>query len=523
VTVKLSNRKFLVHLIALSSIFTFNDLCLAQVHEISEYGSTNSLEQVKSVSQLRDVSPTDWSYEALRSLVERYGCIIGYPDRTFRGNRALSRYEFAAGLNACMQQIERLIAENTAVLKEDLETLKRLAKEFETELVALGTRVDNLEGRVAFLEDHQFSTTTQLKGEVIISPSAAFGSATKADSDQPLDDQITLSYRTRLNLYSSFSGKDQLKIRLESGNFIRLSDATGTDMARLSHDSNTDNDIELKDVVYRFPLGKNIRTWIGGNSFSTKDMSNLHNPLLDSSASGSLSRFHYRNPAVFRNGANQGLGFNIEFNDIVDLELAYFTGNAENPRQGNGLFNGDYTAFSQLNLEPTDNFGLGLAVAYSYYPSSEVNFSGSTGSEFAKRPFGRVPTGGLRLGIQGNWQVTDNIALAGWGGYVNAQAKGGIDENNTADIWNWSANIAFLDLAKEGDMLAIAGGMPPKATYIEGGTSDKDTSYTIEALYRYPINDNIAITPGFYVVLNPNHNADNDTIWVGTIRTTFKF
>ena len=74
--------------------------------EINHYNKSGSMDQVTSVSQLRDVSPTDWAYEALRSLVERYGCIVGYPDRTYRGNRALSRYEFAAGLNACMQQME---------------------------------------------------------------------------------------------------------------------------------------------------------------------------------------------------------------------------------------------------------------------------------------------------------------------------------------------------------------------------------------------------------------------------------
>ncbi len=106
---------------------------------------------------------------------------------------------------------------------------------------------------------------------------------------------------------------------------------------------------------------------------------------------------------------------------------------------------------------------------------------------------------------------------------MKAEAKDGINENNKADIWNWSANIAFLDLAKEGDVFAIAGGMPPKATDIEGASADKDTSYIIEALYRYPLKDNITITPGFYVILNSNHNSDNDTIWVGAIRTTFKF
>ena len=61
----------------------------------------NPLAQVNSVSQLSDVKPTDWAFQALQSLVERYGCIAGYPDGTYRGNRATGRYEFAAGLNSC--------------------------------------------------------------------------------------------------------------------------------------------------------------------------------------------------------------------------------------------------------------------------------------------------------------------------------------------------------------------------------------------------------------------------------------
>jgi hypothetical protein len=55
----------------------------------------------------------------------------GYPDRTFRGNRATTRYEFAAGLNACLQQVERLIVSSTSnfVRRQDLETLQRLVQE----------------------------------------------------------------------------------------------------------------------------------------------------------------------------------------------------------------------------------------------------------------------------------------------------------------------------------------------------------------------------------------------------------
>ena len=54
-------------------------------------------QNVSSVSQLSDVRPTNLAFTALQSLVERYGCFAGYPDRTFRGKQSTSRYEFAAG------------------------------------------------------------------------------------------------------------------------------------------------------------------------------------------------------------------------------------------------------------------------------------------------------------------------------------------------------------------------------------------------------------------------------------------
>lgn len=97
--------------------------------------------QVTSVSQLRDVQPTDWAFSALQSLVERYGCIAGYPNGTYRGDRPLSRYEFAAGLNACLDRVNEFIATATSdlVTREDLITLEKLQAEF----AAVRGRVSN--------------------------------------------------------------------------------------------------------------------------------------------------------------------------------------------------------------------------------------------------------------------------------------------------------------------------------------------------------------------------------------------
>jgi BMFP domain-containing protein YqiC len=71
--------------------------------------------------------------------------------------------------------MERLIQDGVNVSKEDLDALKRLMDEFQAELAALGARVDNLESRVSFLENNQFSTTTKLAGEVIFAVTDTVG------------------------------------------------------------------------------------------------------------------------------------------------------------------------------------------------------------------------------------------------------------------------------------------------------------------------------------------------------------
>jgi len=182
---------------------------------------TGAMDQVTNVTQLRDVVPSDWAYEALRSLVERYGCIAGYPDGTFRGNRAMSRFEFAAGLNACLAQIERLIASSTGgfATKEDLARIQRLREEFTTELATIAGRVGKLEERTATLEGRQFSTTTKLFGQAIVgvqgrteNEGAIFG----VKVPDP-DTNINLITNLQLSLLTQFSPRSILLTGLQAG------------------------------------------------------------------------------------------------------------------------------------------------------------------------------------------------------------------------------------------------------------------------------------------------------------------
>ncbi len=568
---------------------------VSSLEKVADYSSGvrigNTVTQVTSVSQFSDVRPTDWAFQALQSLVERYGCIVGYPDKTFRGNRALTRYEFAAGLNACMDRINELIAASTAdlVKKEDLDTLKRLQADFARELEEIKGRLDGLEARTATLEKQQFSTTTKLNGEVILGLAGVLGDDRALNSDQQrtIDAQTTAAARTnarntalgtprgvqensifgdriRLAFDTSFSGRDRLRTQLQARNITPFNTGvTGTNMTRLGYDGNDgDNTVFLRRVEYRFPIGQQLTVFVGGGTndgLEFNDSLPVLNGPLDSSGSGSISRFGRFNP-IYRAGtgtgiiANLKLGSEYTFLNKFTLSAGYLVPSttANNPLTlgtgGGGLFNGTYAALGQLVFQPSANLSIGATYVNAFYRNG-TGITGGTGSTFANQPFvtatgAAVPTSANSYGLQASYRLSPGFIISGWGGYTVATAEAKLRSvvganspfKPRAEIWNWAVTLAFPDLFKEGNLAGIVFGQPPRVTNNDFNTfaastattrparrKDNDTSFHIEGFYRFRINDNIAVTPGLLVILNPEGNASNDPIYVGTVRTTFTF
>ncbi|ERT07622.1 carbohydrate-selective porin, OprB family protein [Lyngbya aestuarii BL J] len=173
--------------------------------------------------------------------------------------------------------------------------------------------------------------------------------------------------------------------------------------------------------------------------------------------------------------------------------------------------------------QPTENLVFAVDYNRRYFNPDEVFVGGGTGSFIANKPFGDSATTSDNLGFQFNWRVFDNFEFGGWFGSTWADQKQGGDDNAT--VINWATTLAFPDLLKEGDMLGVVVGMPPKVVdhSIDDLEEDDDTSIHIETFYRFQINEYIGITPGFYLITDPEHDSRNDTIFVGVLRTLFQF
>ncbi|NJK73192.1 MAG: iron uptake porin [Microcoleus sp. SU_5_6] len=509
-------------------------------YSAEENSSEGEAGQVTSVSQLSDVRPTDWAFQALQSLVERYGCIAGYPDGTYRGNRAMTRYEFAAGLNACLDKINELISGSGRNLatKEDLAALQRLQEEFAAELATLRGRVDALEARTAELEANQFSTTTKLNGEVVFALTGIAGGDDAEGNDA--DNTTAFGSRVRLNFDTSFSGKDLLRTRLQVlnlGSFSTNNTKTAEGELRFNAGpfGEASNTVGLDALLYQFPLGNRTTVILEANAGAADDFTNTVNPYFDGDGgSGALSNFGTRNPIYYLTGGS-GIALRHQFGEKLELSLGYLAGNAANPTQGNGLFNGSYGALAQLTFTPSDRFAVGLTYVNSY---NFVTGTGSNASNFPVRlgSFGldtedNLNTSSNSYGLQASVKLSRGLALGGWVGYTNQRILSnlvtptGSVQRGDQKIWNWAVTLAFPDLLKEGNVAGILVGMEPRVTSSTNRTlpEDKDTSLHIEAFYQFKLSDNISITPGVIWLTAPDHNNDNSDLVIGVLRTTFTF
>ncbi|MEH2461990.1 iron uptake porin [Nostoc sp.] len=512
----------------------------------SKKAPNNVTGQVTSVSQLSDVKPTDWAFQALQSLVERYGVITGYTDGTLKGNRPLTRYEFAAGLNAALDRLNELIATSTTdlVKREDLDTLKKLQDQFSPELAQLRGRLDTLETRSAKLEATQFSTTTKLIGRsqiVLGSVLAGNNVVTKT----PAPHNPTLQGSTTLRLNTSFNGKDSLAITLGGGNIESLGQTRagllGTYEGRTADNSSITfarNQITLTGVRYRFLPYPNTQVNIYPLSDGASEigLSGPINPYFESSTvtgANGISRFSRRSLVYNYGDSGPGIAILQGLGKQVQLGIAYSAPNGNNPTPNNGLFKGRYLALAQLIYYSSNrNFRLAATYVNTYSPPNTIGFSGTNfgpavGSNLVNSTVAGAGTVGNLYGLQAFYQISPKLAINGWVSYAAHRYLGRGD----GEAMDWAVGLAFPDLFKEGALGGILVGMEPKLISLNksvdlgagAGQADKDTSLHVEAFYQYKIGDNIEITPGLIWITAPNSDSSNPDSLFAWVRTLFRF
>jgi len=508
------------------------------INGVSDYAASG--EQVTSITQFSDVYPTDWAYQALSNLIERYGCVAGYPNGTYRGNRAMTRFEAAALLNACLDRVTEVTDE-----------LKRLMKEFEKELAILKGRVDGLEARVGELEATQFSTTTKLTGKATMTIGATgYGGDKTNNLQDPKGDYLgtdatSFSYRTTLNLNTSFTGKDLLYTRLRTGNFndnaFSGKGYTGS-QTQIEDSKSSANSLKVDKIWYQFPIGNDFQAFVGPeieNYYMLAATPGVYKHVLKQFKLGG----YY---GAYGASTSPGFGLNWISNrnaDYGDAKLKISAnyvagrGDSSDPNAG-GLF-ADNSKGKFLSQIAYGSPQWQVSAAYAY---SQAGMTvGGAGTPLGKSTKGYQDANQFNLNayyqpLDSGWMPSISV---GWS-ISSFNLENGAKDGTRNQTQGWLVGLNWQDAFMEGNRLGFAAGQPQFVTGVKGQGKNgqkyaDDGNYAFELYYDFQVTDNISVTPALFYLSRPfgqktgldaengGLGADTFNTLGGLVTTTFKF
>jgi len=475
------------------------------INDVSDYASAS---EVQSFS---DVYPTDWAFQALTSLAERNGCAVATP------SGSITRYEAAALLNKCLADVSQVNEEE-----------RRLINEFAPELAVIKGRVDGIESRVGEFEAGQFSSTTKLDGKANFIVGGV-------DSDNDTSDSTTFEYSYQMNLNSSFTGDDNLYVRIKTGNvadhFGSKTDGTylaaqgnrsapSSDTADGSASTNRDF-LYVDKIWYTFPIGDNIQAWVGPkieNYYMLASAPSIYRPVLKQFALGG-------NGSTY--GSSTQPGFGAAWTQTVEdpsaprfeVSAAYTAQNGENSTQDQGIFGSDAKSSTLVKLGyGSPQWQLSIATAFKNTGWTDGYFH--TGDALV-RAAGSSETA---IALRGYWKPEEvGVVPAVQVGYDSTSVEG--NGNNVKEADGWMVGLGWKDVVVDGNNAGVAFGSRMSANAYGAGSSEtegaKDT-FSWEAYYSFKVNDNVSITPAVFAHTDPNTGTTDDNSGYVVV-TTFKF
>jgi hypothetical protein len=478
-------QQLLVAPAALGLLATGANAAELNINGVAEYSSSSNKDQVTSVTQFSDVYPTDWAYQALSNLVEQYGCVAGYPNGTFRGNRAMTRYEAAALLNACLDRVT-----------EVTDQLKSLISEFEKELAMIAGKVDGLEARVGELSASQFSTTTKLKGY----SAWVLGAAEGFDGDA--GEAVTFNYDLRLALKTSFTGEDMLTTVLRAGNFGPSVWDEGLTFVETAMSSG--GSVKIGRLFYTFPVGENL-TVTAGPVVRTDDAGMYAGYATFYPSDLLLDFFTYGGAWASNNlaGAGAGVGGVYSFGDSgfsLSGNYVAWSGSesigqdeSESTSSWQLFYSGEVAEGSflaQAGYAYAQNVGLTIGTNKAFAVEGDSRHGYSLAAAWAPADAGIIPS------VSGGWSMSD---------------PEGTDEN----IHGWYVGLEWSDVFIEGNSFGTAIGQAPKV--------EDDYNKMFEIFYKFAVTDNITITPTYFIIDEYSGSLSSDYLQGAYVKTTFTF
>ena len=423
---------------------------------------------------------------------------------------------------ASLSLITPLVAQASDVNIEEMNSYSRSSKSskkqfdsktFSNELANANEKADGIEPIQNNFEAGSFSSTTTMDGKAVFAVGGVDGGDTIGGSEA-----LSFAYVYKMNLNTSFTGDDNLYVRLSAGDW-------GSNFTKKPGNyhieaKNTGNDLKLDKIWYTFPLGDNATVWVGPaieNYYMMAATPSIYKP-------GVLKAFKLGgNGAVFGASTDGGAGLKYEFGDSGFAMSTNYVGKGSGSSKGI-LTDSDKSKIDTMIAFTKPQYHASLTYskqhagwdAHEYYSTELIH--GNVGSSTKLGSAANADAYALRA----YWRPEDS-------GTAMPEISVGYDsisfDNHPLNVSEGSGyfvGLGWQDMIQADDRIGIALGQPVKATQVSSGTLSEVEPFLWEAYYSFKPNDSITITPAVWGGTDVESSTDQD-IFGAMLTTVFKF
>ena len=376
---------------------------------------------------------------------------------------------------------------------------KSFINEVGEDIANLKGRVDGLEAKQNEFEAGSFSDTTTLDGKAIFTLMGTDFSEVKADGT----DSLAAKYTYQMNLNTSFTGDDNLYVRIKTGNHTGLS-VQKTYGTYLSSGKSGSDSLGIDKIWYTFPVGESNTFWVGPkieNYYMHGTTPSIYKPVTKQFTLGG-------NGEAFGASTNSGAGWAYKNDNGFAVSSNFVS-------QQNGTSNGLLTDQSATSWASqvgytTDQWSVSALVNQKYNSwSDEYYHSSSHGPASSNGNFSAV-------GLRAWWRpaetgtATPSVSL----GYDSTTYDGAPSTSDQSNAY--FAGLTWQDMFQADDRLGIAFGRPTK------NEAETVEPFAYELYYSFKANDSITMTPAVFGGSNRD-GTEGDDLFGAVFETTFKF
>ena len=384
--------------------------------------------------------------------------------------------------------------------------------EVSEDIANLKGRVDSLEVRQNNFEAGGFSDTTTLDGKVVFTVGALSFDGTSTDT---VSNEATLfQYMWQGNLNTSFTGDDNLYVRLKTGNAASWTKDKdhGTYLSSAKGNSNV---IKVDKIWYEFPVGENNTVFVGPmieNYYMHGTTPSIYKPVLKAFTLGG-------NGAAYGASTSQGAGWIYKADNGFAVSSNFTSKTMGSVAIKEGDKTVGYEVTGLLSDETQTSWATQVGVTKDQYAISAIvnqKSAGWTDGYFSTAAGDdRNSDDSTNYGLRAWWRPLDSgtaVPEVSFG-YDFSNLDGYDDDDTTSAYF---VGLTWKDTFNADDRIGVAFGQPQQN---EGEDED---AFMWEAYYGFKVNDSVTVTPAIFGASNAN-GTDGEDYTGAVIETQFKF